>query len=93
MNKYLIYLKSQDTYDRYGRNVYGYYLGKTYQVDYEKFPVTTMDENTAIIEGKFYKSKKTAKLAAEKLMEKCIYVRSYEIIEYKLQETQAGMED
>ena len=80
--KYLIYLKSQKDHEPEFENVYGFYLGKTYQNDYQIFPVSSMNEDTVITEGKFYKTKNAATYAAKRLLLKCAYVHSYEIIEF-----------
>lgn len=80
--KYLIYLKSQKDHEHDFDNVYGFYLGKTYQKDYQIFPVSSMNEDTVITEGKFYKTKNAAIHAAKRLLLKCTYVHSYEIIEF-----------
>lgn len=52
---YVIYLKSGYAWDVI--NAYGYYKGKTYQVQGELFPYTTND----IKDAKIYKSENMAK--------------------------------
>ncbi|WP_303814136.1 hypothetical protein [Selenomonas ruminantium] len=80
--KYLIYLKSQDDYEHESDNCYGFYLGKTYQKNYEVFPICSNNEYEILTTGKFYKTENLARRSAETLLLKCDYVLSYEIIEF-----------
>ena len=69
------------------RNGYGFYHGKCYMVNGEYYPRCggrqCVDELT-----KRYTSEKRAKRSAERVVEKCGYVKGYEI--YKL--TDEGMQ-
>jgi len=83
---FLIYLKSQSDTDEHRQNVYGFYAGKTYQKDFETFPVCVERQGDIATEGKFYKTKKVAENAAKNLIKKCTFVASYQIIEYPSEE-------
>ena len=80
--KYLIYLRSQKDFELEWENAYGFYLGKTYHRNRQLFPHTSMEEDVVLTDGKFYSSKKVAVRVAERLLTRCAYIFSYEIIEF-----------
>ena len=75
---FLIYLKSQSNYQL---NAYGFYTGETYQNNFETYPICVESLCDAATKGKLYKSRKVAEKVANNLVEKCIFVSSYQIIE------------
>ncbi len=79
---FLVYLKSQSETETHGQNVYGIYAGKTYQKDYETFPVCVGKHGDIVTEGKFYKTRRVAENAAKKLIKKCSFISSYQIVEF-----------
>ncbi|PGY54970.1 hypothetical protein [Bacillus thuringiensis] len=73
MSGYVIYLSS-NTSKGMSHESYGYWRGKTYQVQGETFPVTDIEVTP---DTKVYKSKKRAENSAEKIFDKCGYVVSW----------------
>lgn len=72
---FVIYLSSVRDVSLLG-NAYGYYSGKCYTKDGEYFPIT---DNSVTDKTKHYSSEKRALNAAEAVLRKCGYVRSYKV--------------
>lgn len=73
---FVIYLSSESNLDS-ASNSYGYWEGKTYQVQGETYPVAHDYEITH--RTKVYKSKIRAENTAKKLYERCGYVLAWEV--------------
>ncbi|MFF2531296.1 hypothetical protein ACFVS2_20550 [Brevibacillus sp. NPDC058079] len=76
MNSYVIFLSTESI--SYQSNDYGYWTGKTYTVQREKFPIC---EKSITINTKRFTNRKRTESAAQKLFDSCPKVGSWKVEE------------
>lgn len=76
MNKFVVFLSTESI--SYPSNDYGYWTGKTYTVQREKFPIC---EKNITSNTKRYTSRTRAEASAQKLFDSCPQVGSWKVEE------------